>query len=113
MMYTFLTAATLVLALLGLTEFIRGLCLFILAPKSRAKTFSVICLSEDSARQQVKYALEQYHWAGKGYADCVIAVTDALSGETAEKCRALDSYGRVVFCPLAALGDMVESLSKT
>ena len=76
-----------VLSLLGLSELVHMLSLFILKPRQRAKTVLVLMPTENYAEEQIQSALQQMSWYGKSYADYLTVLTDNLSEESKTRCK--------------------------
>lgn len=76
-----------VLSLLGLSELVHMLSLFILKPRQRAKTVLVLIPTENYAEEQIQSALQQMGWYGKNYADYLTVLTDNLSEESKTRCK--------------------------
>ena len=93
-----LFAVLLILAMLGLAEFLHGLVLFLTAPKKSGVTYAVLALSEQDPETQISFAAEQRAWMGSSYADGIIALDLGLSEE--KRKRSMDAAKRhhVIFC---------------
>ncbi len=88
----------LIFAMMGLAEFMHGLKLKLHVPKGRAATYSVLVLGGACPEQQIAYAAEQQRWLGHAYADRVVALDDALTGEQRSRCSAIAEREQVVLC---------------
>lgn len=86
------------LVILGLSEVIRMLRLYIYLPKKKALSYLVISLSPNDAESQLRFVGEQYLWQGKRLADNVIAVNDMLEGDLKENCRKIAQKYNIIFC---------------
>lgn len=88
-----LTAACIIFALFGLSEFLHLLKLKFISGK-KAATYSVLLLSNNLPDRQIVYAGEQRVWLGKAYADHIIVVNTGLDETDDIACRtAADKYG--------------------
>lgn len=83
----FLFIVTVLLAIIGLGEFLHWICYVILKPKKHAHMVLVVYLTEDDAECQMLAALEELRWHGKRYADSLVAVTENISDEKKAICR--------------------------
>lgn len=96
------------LSMLGLAELIHGINLHIIAPRSKAVTFSVVFLSGSDAEQQLSFAAEQQKWFGGAYSDYIIAVNNGLSENSDKACRYIaEKYG-ADYCTLYELKEKIE-----
>lgn len=83
----FIITAALVLSILGLSELVHMLCVFVLKPKKPAK--QILCIVPDGtfAQQQIMLALHELRWYGKGYADELVVISSGLTESEKEDCR--------------------------
>ena len=101
-------AVVILLAVLGLSELMHGINLHIIAPRSKAVTFSVVFLSGSDAEQQLSFAAEQQKWFGGAYSDYIIAVNNGLSEKSDKACRYIaEKYG-ADYCTLYELKARIE-----
>lgn len=63
-----------VLALAGLSEFIHIVKLYIIGPKRKAVTYSVVFLDKAYVKEQIDYIISETLWYGKSMAQYIIAV---------------------------------------
>ncbi len=85
--------------ILGITEFIHGLKLKLLAVERSQNNANLIVLNDDTALGQLSFAYSQMRWSGNDFCNVIIAVTDNLSKETLELCRAYSKKRRIVLIP--------------
>ena len=89
----------LILAILGLSEFLHILKLLFISQKRKMYTRLYIELHEDTALKQLAFAGEQLLWLGSKYAEKVVAVGDGLTEETLFECKRLsEKYGIEILC---------------
>ena len=89
----------LILAILGLSEFLHILKLLFILPKFKMHTQLYIGLQEDTALKQIAFAGEQLLWLGNKYAENVFAVGDGLTEEMLFECQRLSKkYGIEILC---------------
>ena len=74
-------------AILGFSEFLHILKLFIIFPKRKMCSHIVINLQNDYAEKQLLYAVEQYTWLGSGYADFLVLDCSNLDDEVYKRCK--------------------------
>ena len=98
-----LFAIVIILAMLGLSEFLHGLILFLTAPKKSGVTYSVLLLDGEKPEEQISFAAEQRAWMGKSYADQIIALDMGLSEEKKARCEDAAKRRRVIFCDVDEL----------
>ncbi|MBR2044278.1 MAG: hypothetical protein IJ946_08080 [Clostridia bacterium] len=81
-------------AVLGVAAFTARLWLFLLRPKKKSVTYTVLRLNEET-EENALYVLEKYRWYGKEYADYIIL----LCNEPNERIkRCLSFYENVICC---------------
>lgn len=93
-----LFSVLLILAMLGLAEFLHGLVLLFTAPKKSGVTYSVLALNDENPEAQIGFAAEQRAWMGCSYADHIIALDVGLSEENRARCRDAARRHRMIFC---------------
>jgi len=69
-------------SILGITEILRRLWLFLMCPKEAPLSAMVVYLKEDIAIQQLRYALEFISWERRGDFSYLAVVTEKLSEKT-------------------------------
>ena len=87
-------------AILGITEILRRFLLYIMRPDNSPPFLLVVKLSEDTAVQQLRYALEFSSWERKGEFSTIVAITTKLSYKTNKEIEKI-ANGRndVILCP--------------
>ena len=93
-----LFAIFLILAMLGLAEFLHGLVLLFTAPKKSGLTYSVLVLDNQNPEAQISFAAEQRAWMGCSYADHIIALDTGLDEENRMRCREAAKQRHMIFC---------------
>ena len=79
------------LAILGISEIIHSLALWLTRPKIMPKRVLIVSLDEAMAEAQVMAVLCEFHWSGKKYADRAVFLTDNLTENTIKKLKRLYS----------------------
>lgn len=87
-----------VIALLGLSEFLHIIKMRFSAPLEKAFTCCVLFLTDDMPERQIAFAAEQRMWLGKTYADKIIAVENDISEENLDRCRIYAKENDVILC---------------
>ena len=93
-----LFSIVLILAMLGLAEFLHGLVLLFTAPKKSGVTYSVLALNDQNPEAQISFAAEQRAWMGCSYADQIIALDTGLNEENRARCRDAAKRHHMIFC---------------
>lgn len=88
-----------VTAILGITEILRRVWLFMMRPKGTPPAVMVVNLKEDVAVQQLRYALEFLSWEKKGDFSSVAVITNGLSDKTYNDIKKIaKDRNDVIFC---------------
>lgn len=95
-------------AMLGLAELLHSLKLYILAPKNKAISYTVICLTGYSPQQQLRFAIEKYSWMGE---KSIIAVNTFVPEEDFEECREIAEKNNIIFCSADELTDAIKTIA--
>lgn len=106
-----LITAGIFLAIWGLSELIHTLRLAAIFKKGRAKLLSVIFLKPESAVLQLMFAAEQKNWMGGDFAEYIIGVTDGLSDDELEECKAVAEKRGIILCKKSELIRVSENLT--
>lgn len=104
-------ALTALLCILGLAEVIHAIRLYIFSPRKKPLSYMVIYLNADDPESQLKYVGEQYLWQGSRFADNVIAINTALSGEVLETCEKISAKYNIIYCSSEELCDAIKLIS--
>lgn len=107
-----LTALTVVFAILGISETIHTVRLICFSPHKKSGAYSVLILNPQRCVEQILFAKEQLSWLGNDFADCVFAVTDAISDEQAEECRSASHGADIVLLKLCELEEKINETGK-
>lgn len=76
------------LAIVGLSELLHRLWIFLLTPsKAKNKKYLLTFIDDDTAMQQIRAGLEKIRWAGKKEFDGLICIDAGVSEKTANFCR--------------------------
>lgn len=85
-MWTVISVTFIVItSILGITEILRTLWLYLMRPKDSPPSVMVIFLKEDVAVQQLRYAAEYISWENRKNFLAVAAMDTGLTDETKEK----------------------------
>lgn len=94
-----LTFLVLILSVIGLSEVLHNLKLFLLKPKS-ADTFVVCPLNDEFSVLKLKYVIEKMRWNKINYAEQIVAVSSAeLDGALNDCCSLADEHNIKVIKP--------------
>lgn len=77
----------LILSLMGLTELLHKIWMFMLKPKTKAEKYLVVLLKDKNAQQQLNYAQEHLRWTGEECAQGLIAVDCGLTKKVNISCN--------------------------
>ncbi len=100
----------LILSVLGLAELMHIIKSALLVGKNRAKTYSLLFLSDENADRQLLYAAEQQLWLGKNYSDCIIAVNKGLKTESDAVCKEIAERYDLIYLKENELADIIDDL---
>lgn len=96
----FVIAAVVAVAMIGVTELLRRVWLFLLRPKDDPQRLIVVFLKKDIALQQLRSALEYISWDGGGHFCGVVAVTSDIDGkEKTDILNMASKRGDIFFSP--------------
>lgn len=104
-----LLVITVLLAALGLTEFVYGMRACAIAPKCSGSA-TVLLLNEEDAEKQLEFAIFKSRWFGSGQTSCIIAITDRLSDDTLKNCRQLTEDTDVVLVPVKYFENVINAI---
>ena len=111
MLKAILFAVVIVLACMGLCEFMHLLKMLFLRPHTEVNTFLVVKLTGEETVKQLEYVGKQTAWLGKSFAKCTIAVYDSLSVEQTEQCAVAARKYDMIYCPLELVEHIIDTLS--
>ena len=104
-----LLVITVLLAALGLTEFMYGMRICAIAPEC-SNSATVLRLTEKDAVSQLECAIFKSRWFGNRYSSCIIALTDEISAETLKKCAELTKDTEIVLVPLKYFENVINAV---
>lgn len=112
MVKMFLIALTAVLAVLGLCEVLHSVWLFLISPKIKPKTFSVVWLyDEDDPVRQLHYAGNMFCWCDRIDSDFKIAVYAGISESLYDECKRVAAGYDMIFTTPQMLEHIMERVT--
>lgn len=89
-----LTIIFLIPAMLGLAEILHISKLQILKPSKQMIAYKIVILTEETAIENMRYAIEQYLWQSGGNNGSLIFINSLLSNDTFDQCKTMaGKYG--------------------
>ncbi len=107
MIEIFLLITELLLLILGISELLHSVKLWLLYSEKSGNSYSVICLKSLSAEQQMRFAVAQRKWLGKKYADNIIAINSFISGEEYYSCEQFAKKYGIIYCSIEQLDSVL------
>ena len=90
-------------AILGMSEIIHSVKLWLLKPKNKGKRIMVLIPDTDDFESQILSLYEQLKWQGKRLADKIVVV-DCFVNEK-EECKRIAENSGIEVCSLSELAD--------
>ena len=110
MTLTILIVILSVFAILGITEFIHNLALRVFSVEGDNNTARLIVLKEETAIEQMKFALFEYKWYGAANIGKIIAVYDNLSFETLEIIKDFARNEDIILVPTEYVKNVINAV---
>ncbi len=95
MIKSILLIICLIPTMLGVSEILHWLRLLILAPEKKPITYTVVCLTSDSAKEQIRFAAAKY--SNSGHKN-IIAVNSSVEEQDINECKEIADKNDIIFC---------------
>lgn len=112
MIKTVLTAAAIVLAILGLCEVMHAVRMLLLAPKRLPGAVTVVNLGGEEPLRQLHYAGTALSWNGTAAGGVKLAVCGLPPGKRREECRRAAERYDITLCSAEQLPRILDEILK-
>ncbi len=94
-------------AILGISEIIHSLRLWLVSSKSSGEKVLVLVPDDEGFSKQILGAFEESKWCGNRLANKIVVVDDLLSEENKKECREITSKLGLEICNISELSNIV------
>ncbi len=98
------------LAMLGLSELLHLIKIYILLPKAGNNRYLLVLLKGDSPQQDLISAIEEKRWLGARYAKSILAVYFSEGQSGLDACRKIAQDNDITVCSFYELSGIIEKL---